>query len=363
MLFLLRPLYIDLGIDLGTANTIVWAKKRGFIINQASYITLNQKYQMVALGNAAKEMMGKTASFLKVIRPLADGVITDFEAGSSLIRGFIGSAKISRFRIGRVVMGVPTGINQVEKRAMIEAAKSAGSKEVFLIAEPMAAAIGLGLDVKGKEANMIVDIGGGTTDIAVINYGGIVVDNTIGIAGDELDIAIMAYLRREYNLKIGEITAEKLKIQFASLLEKIDSKVFHLKTLDYISGSAKKVEFPVVLFKNVLGQIIGRIISAILHVLEILPAELSSDIIERGIILTGGGALLPGLDALIQKKTNLHVTVPDNPLYTVAMGTREVLSDFNYYEEILMKNTSGFRFKTGRLAKHTFFNRFRRFVG
>jgi len=337
MLFLLKSLYFDLGIDLGTTNTIVFANKKGFVIDQASYVALNQNHELVALGDSAKEMMGKTDSSINVVRPLADGVIADFEAGDALIKGFINSAKIPRFRVGRVVMGVPTGVTEVEKRAMIESAKYAGAKEVYLVAEPMAAAIGSGLDIKGKNANMIVDIGGGTTDIAVINYGGIVVDNTIRTAGDELDNSIRTYLRRKYNVKIGEVTAEKLKIQFAKLTGESEGEIFSLKTLDYVSGVAKKYEFPVILFQDALQEVIGEIVSAILHVLEILPPELSSDIIDRGIILTGGGSLLTGLDTIIQEKTELHVTVPENPLFTVAMGTKEILSDFKRYEDVLMK--------------------------
>ncbi len=335
-MFIFNPFHIDLGIDLGTANTIVYANKRGFICNEASYIALNQENKTVAIGNYAKEMMGRTPFSINVIRPLLDGVISDFEAGEAFIKSFIKRANIPRIRIGRVIMGVPTQASEVEKMAMIDAAKLAGAKKVYLITEPMAAAIGLNQNVMGGSANMIVDIGGGTTDIAVINYGGIVVDNTIRIAGDDLDQAIATYVKRKYKIKIGLVTAEKLKTKFINLSETTNTDVFKFKSLDSITGVAKKYEFPVEIFKDAIKEVIDEIINAVLHVLEVLPAELSSDIIECGITLTGGGSQLPGLDSIIEKETGLNVYIADNPLFSVANGIKKVLHDLKYYNKIFI---------------------------
>ncbi len=335
-MFVFNPFHIDLGIDLGTANTIVYAKKRGYICNEASYIALNQDNHPVAVGNSAKKMMGRTPFSINVVRPLADGVISDFAAGEAFIKSFIKQANIPRIRIGRVVMGVPTQASEVEKMAMIDSAKLAGANKVYLVAEPMAAAIGLNQDIMGGAANMVVDIGGGTTDIAVINYGGIVVDNTIRTAGDDLDLAIATYIKREYKIKIGLVTAEKLKTQFINLSEKTNTDVFKFKSLDSITGIAKKFEFPVEIFKDAIKEVIDEIINAVLHVLEVLPAELSSDIINSGITLTGGGSQLPGLDTIIGKKTGLKVTIGENPLFSVAHGIRKILHDLKYYNRIII---------------------------
>ncbi len=337
-MFVFNPFHIDLGIDLGTANTIVYAKKRGYICNEASYIALNQENKTIAVGNSAKEMMGRTPPSINVIRPLSDGVISDFAAGEAFIKSFIKSASIPRIRIGRVVMGVPTQASEVEKMAMIDSARLAGAKKVYLITEPMAAAIGLNQDVMGGSAKMIVDIGGGTTDIAVINYGGIVVDNTIRIAGDDLDQAISNYIKRQYKIKIGLVTAEKLKTKFINLSETLNTDVFKFQSLDSITGIAKKYEFPVEIFKEAIKEVIDEIINAVLHVLEVLPAELSSDIISCGITLTGGGSQLPGLDAMIEKETGLNVHIADNPLFSVAKGIKKVLHNLKYYNRIIINS-------------------------
>jgi len=335
-MFVVKHFHINLGIDLGTANTIVYADKKGFICNEASYIALNQNNKTIAIGNLAKEMMGRTPPSIKVIRPLCDGVISDFEAGEAFIKSFIKQANIPRIRIGRVLMGVPTQASEVEKMAMIDSARLAGANKVYLVTEPMAAAIGLNQDVMGGAANMIVDIGGGTTDIAVINYGGIVVDNTIRTAGDDLDQAIAAYIKKKYKIKIGLVTAEKLKTRFINLSETISSDSFKFKSLDSISGIAKKFEFPVEIFKDAIKEVIDEIINAVLHVLEVLPAELSSDIINCGITLTGGGSQLPGLDTIIKKKTGLKVHIADNPLFSVANGLKKILQDLKYYNKIII---------------------------
>jgi rod shape-determining protein MreB and related proteins len=335
-MFIFHPFHVDFGIDLGTANTIIYARKRGFICNEASYIAFNQENETVAIGNYAKEMMGKTPVSIKVVRPLVDGVISDFEAGEAFIKGFIKRANFPMCRIGRVLMGVPTQASEVEKKAMIDSARIAGAKKVYLITEPMAAAIGLNQDVMGGSANMIVDIGGGTTDIAVINYGGIVVDNTIRIAGDDIDKAIASYINRKYKMKIGLVTAEKLKTKFINLSETTKADVFTFKSLDSIKGIARKYEFPIETFNDAVKEVIDEIINAVLHVLEVLPAELSSDIINGGITLTGGGSQIPGLDTMIKKETGVIVHIADNPLFSVANGIKKVLHDLKYYNKIIL---------------------------
>jgi rod shape-determining protein MreB len=330
-------LFTDLAIDLGTANTIVFAAKKGYVINEPSVIAFNGSTHVIAIGKEAKEMLGKTGEFIKVIRPLADGVIADFMAGEEMVKAFIRSASIPKFLIGRVVMGVPTGITEVEKRAVIESAEQAGAREVHLVAEPMAAAIGTGLDVKGKEAHMIVDIGGGTTDIAVINYGGIVIDSTVRIAGDEMNEAIIRFMKSKYHLNIGESSAEQLKINYGVVNVNDDQKSFAVKGFDFHSGLPCQLSLTTGIFRDALGDIVGIIVSAILDTLERLPADLIGDIIEKGIILTGGGALLQGLDQVIRERTKLPVSIADNALFSVAEGTRCIIDDFPTYRDVLMR--------------------------
>jgi rod shape-determining protein MreB len=333
---ILKHLFTNLGIDLGTANTLVFADNKGYIVNQPSVIAFNNKSDVIAFGSDAKDMLGKTGDSIRVVRPLADGVIADFVAGEEMVKAFIKSASVPRYRIGRIIMGVPTGITEVEKLAVIESAEQAGAREVYLIAEPMAAAIGIGLDVKGNEAHMIVDIGGGTTDIAVINYGGIVVDNTIRIAGDEMNEAIVRYFKNKYHLRIGEMTAEKLKMEFGTTSEKYNGKAVTIKGLDIQTGLPRQLILTNAFFIEALHDVVDIIISAIINTLERLPAELVTDIVDRGIILTGGGSLLKGLAEVICEKTSLPVNVADNALFSVAEGTRLILDDFSGYREILV---------------------------
>lgn len=334
---LFRYIFTDLGVDLGTANTVVFADRKGYIVNQPSVIAFNKNSRVIAFGNEAKEMLGKTGDLIKVIRPLSDGVIADFVAGDEMVRSFIRSASVPKYRIGKVVIGVPTGSTEVEKLAVMESAEQAGAREVYLIAEPMAAAVGIGLDVKGKDAHMIIDIGGGTTDIAVITYGGIVVDNTIRIAGDEMNEAIVRYFKNKYRLRIGESTAEQLKIDFGTASEKYNGKAITIKGLDAQTGLPRQLVLPNSIFAEAFQDVINMIITAIMNTLEKLPAELVNDIVDRGIILTGGGSLLTGLADLICEKTSLPVSVADNALFSVAEGTRLILDNFRYYEDILLK--------------------------
>jgi rod shape-determining protein MreB and related proteins len=334
---LFKYIFNNLGIDLGTANTIIYDDKKGYVVDQPSFIAFNRQSNVIAFGMRAKEMLGKTGEMIRVIRPLADGVIADFVAGEEMVKAFIRSAAVPRYRIGSVIMGVPTGITAVEKIAVIESGEQAGAREVYLIAEPMAAAIGVGLNVMGKQAHMIVDIGGGTTDIAVIAYGGIVIDSTIRIAGDEMNEAIVRYFKTKYHLRIGESTAERLKIEYGTVHEKYNSKAVIVKGLDVQSGLPRQLMISNSIFIEALKDIVEIVVTAIINALEKLPPDLIADIMERGVILTGGGALLKGLDELIASRIMIPVHVADNALYTVAEGTRKILNDFNFYKRILMK--------------------------
>jgi rod shape-determining protein MreB len=339
MFNLFKYLFTDLAVDLGTANTIVFAQNKGYVINQPSVIAYNALSSgVIAIGYEAKEMLGKTGEMIRVVRPLSDGVISDFLASEEMIRTFIKNAAIHKYRIGKVIMGVPTGITEVEKRAVIEATEQTGAREVYLIAEPMAAAIGTGLDVLGKEAHMIIDIGGGTTDIAVINYGGIVVDNTIRIAGDEMNEAIIRFMKLKYHLNVGESSAEKMKIEFGTISDRFNGQFLMAKGFDYHSGLPCQLKLSNGVFIEALNDVVGIIVSSILDTLEKLPADLIADIIEKGIILTGGGALLRGLDDVIRERTQLPVSIADDPMYSVAEGARIVLDDLHKYRSVLMKH-------------------------
>ncbi|MGD9900330.1 MAG: rod shape-determining protein [Calditrichaceae bacterium] len=335
MLSLQDRVFYNIGIDLGTANTIVYVNKKGYIINEPSVIAFKNSSDIIAIGTDAKKMLGKTHKDIKVIRPLADGVIADFVAGEAMIKRFIKLAQIPRFLIHKIVIGVPTGITSVEKRAVIESAQAAGAKKVFLITEPMAAAIGVGLDVLGSDACMIVDIGGGTADIAVINYGGIVVDNTLRIAGDEMNEAIVRYFKNNYHIRIGEMTAEALKIDYGTAFSNNHSTMFEIKGIDYQTSIPRQLVLSNDIFAEALHDVLNTITNAILSTLDQLPPELASDIIDRGLILTGGGALLTGLDDYIRERINIPVSRPENALYCVAEGTRKILESFDYYKPVL----------------------------
>ncbi len=338
MLSIFRYFFTDLGIDLGTANTIIFAEDRGFVLNQPSVIALDQSNRLVACGTDAKNMMGKTGNSIQVIRPLADGVIANFVAGEEMVKAFIRNASVSRFKIGKVVIGVPTGITEVEKQAVIESAEIAGAREVHLIAEPMAAAIGSNINVLDNKAHMVVDIGGGTTDIAVINLGGIVVDNTIRIAGDEMNEAVMRHLKQHYHLVIGEATSEKIKIRYGTVSKQYNGKSVDIRGMDLVSGLPRRLALPNSFLIDALQGIVDTIVHSIVSIFEKLPLNLVDDIVDSGIILTGGGALLKGLDELISEKTRLKVHVSSNAFYSVAEGTRRVLENFNHLRIVLMND-------------------------
>jgi len=326
----------DIGIDLGTANTLVFVKDRGIVLREPSIVAVKAgTTQVLAVGDEAKRMLGRTPGNITAIRPLKDGVIADFEITEAMLRHFIAKAHGNRrFVRPRVVIAVPSGITEVEKRAVKDSAMHAGAREVFLIEEPMAAAIGVGLPVTDPAANMIIDIGGGTTEVAIISLAGIVFSRSVRVAGDELDEAITQYLKRAYNLMIGERTAEdiKLRIGSAHLMEKELS--MDVKGRDLVAGLPKTVTITSQEIREALMEPVTRIVEAVRITLERCPPELSADLVDSGIVLAGGGALLRGLDRLIAEETGLPVHVAEDPLSAVAEGTGKALSEIAFLRAV-----------------------------
>lgn len=314
----------DIGIDLGTANTLVFLKGQGVIVREPSVVAIDEdRKEVLAVGNKAKEMIGRTPGNIKAIRPLKDGVIADFDITQTMLKYLINSAISSSFLIRpRVVVGVPSGVTGVERRAVEEAAHQAGAKEVYILEEPMAAAIGAGLPVHEARGSMVVDIGGGTTDIAVISLGGIVTSVSPRVGGDKMDEAIIYYAKKKYSLLIGDRTAENIKIEIGSAYpSEEDSRTMEIRGRDLVSGLPRTVAFTETEIMSALEEPIEAIINGVRTTLESAPPELSADIIESGIVLTGGGALLRGLDILITEQTGIKVIIAENPLECVAMGT------------------------------------------
>ena len=317
----------DMGIDLGTANTLVHVRGRGIILREPSVVAIDSETRKVlAVGEEAKMMLGRTPGTILAIRPLKDGVIADFEQTERMIRYFIDKAhRRNFFNHPRVVVGVPSGVTEVEERAVKEAAKKAGAKEAYTIEEPMAAAIGAGLPVAEPTGSMIVDIGGGTTEVAVISLGGIVTARSIRVAGDELDEAIISFVRRAYNLHIGDRTAEKAKFEVGSAYAVGPERTMEVRGRDLISGLPRSTIITSTEIREAIQEPINAIIEAVKVTLESTPPELSADIYERGIVLAGGGALLEGLDLLITKETSMPVHIAADPLSCVVLGTGRVL--------------------------------------
>lgn len=329
----------DMGIDLGTANTLVYVKNRGIIVREPSVVAINEeKKTVLAVGEEAKNMIGRTPGDIKAIRPMKDGVIADFDVTQSMIKYFIKKAYPRKFLVSpRIVICVPFGVTEVEKRAIEEAALQAGAREAYLVEEPMAAAIGAGLKVEEPTGNMVVDIGGGTTEIAVISLGGIVTAKSIRIGGDELDESISSYIKKEYNLMIGERTAENIKINVGSACKEANvMPSMEIRGRDMIQGLPKTIEITADEIRDALQEPVRDILEAIKSTLEKTPPELASDIIENGIVLTGGGAMLKGLDILINKETNMPVHIAKNPLDCVAMGTGKVIDSIEVLKEVLI---------------------------
>lgn len=333
---LFKWLSSDIAIDLGTANTLIYVRGEGIVVNEPSIVarsTINNK--VIAVGDDAKEMMGRTHPNIEVVRPMKDGVIANFEMTDAMLQGFIKKINISRFARPRIVICVPSGITEVEKRAVKESGERANAREIYLIEEPVAAAIGIGIDISKPVGNMIVDIGGGTTEIAIIALNGVVTKESLRVAGDEMNEAIIQYFRKEHNLLIGERTAEQIKLSIGSAT-KVEDKTLSVKGRNFVVGIPRTIDVTSEQIRECLRETVDVMISGIKRTLENTPPELSSDILDRGIILTGGGALLKGLDERIRMETELPVNVAEEPLLSVAMGTGKVLEDVVKYREILM---------------------------
>ncbi len=328
----------DIGIDLGTANTLVHVKGKGVVVREPSVVAINKKNdEILAVGDAAKEMIGRTPGNIVAIRPMKDGVIADFDITQAMLKYFIRRAIVSSvFSKPRVVICVPSGVTEVEKRAVEEATLQAGAKEAYLIEEPMAAAIGANLPVEEPSGSMVVDIGGGTSEVAVISLGGIVTSKSLRIAGDELDEAIAHYIKKEYNLMIGERTAEEIKITIGAAYPKAKEETFELKGRNLITGLPKNITVTSTEITEAIKETVNAIVDAIKFTLEKTPPELASDIMERGIMLTGGGALLSGLDKLISEETGMPVYIADKPLDCVVMGAGKVLDEIGTLRKVLI---------------------------
>ena len=318
----------DLAIDLGTANTLVYVKGKGIVLREPSVVAIDKDTNTIlAVGEEAKRMLGKTPGNIVSIRPLRDGVITDFEVTEAMLAHFIKKVHNRKsFVRPRIVVAIPSGITQVEKKAVIDSALSAGAREVYLIEQPMAAAIGAGLPVQEPVGNMIVDIGGGTTEIAIISLSGIVYSYSLRIAGDELDEAIAQYIKKKHNLIIGEKTAEKIKLEIASAHPDADREGYvEVKGRNLTEGIPATVKITSAEIREAITDTVSKIVSAVKEALEKAPPELSADLAERGIVLAGGGALLPGLDRVIAEKTKLPVIIAEDPLTCVVEGAGKVL--------------------------------------
>ncbi len=330
----------DLGIDLGTANTLVFVRNKGIVVNEPSVVAINVADKKIwAVGDEAKQMIGRTPGSIVAIRPMKDGVIADFETTQAMLKYFIQKVlKQSMFNFRpRVVVCVPSGVTEVEKRAVFEATVSAGARDrdAYLIEEPMAAAIGAGLPIEEPVGSMVVDIGGGTSEVAVISLGGIVTSKSLRIAGDKLDEYIIAYIKKEYNLAIGERTAEEIKIKIASVYEPDDTRVMEIRGRDLVTGLPKTMSINSPEICKAITEPVYAIVDAIKYTLEKTPPELAADIIESGIMLTGGGAMLDGLDKLIYSETRIPVRIANEPLNCVANGTGMVLENINKLKNIL----------------------------
>lgn len=332
----------DLAIDLGTANTLVFSKAAaGIIIDEPSVVAVQKNYRgmqnrVLAVGKEAKEMLGRTPGTIVAIRPIKDGVIADFEVTQSMLKYFISKSmgNSKSFIRPRIIICVPYGITQVEKKAVKESALSAGAREVFLIEEPMAAAIGAGLPITEPIGSMVVDIGGGTTGVAVISLGGIVYCKSIKVAGDKLDEAIINYVRRQFNLLIGERTAEQIKIEIGNAYPFDEVRTMVIKGRDLVAGAPKTIEITSEQINDALMDPLSEMVDAVRTALEKTPPELASDIVDNGIVLTGGGASLHNLDKLLRERTGLPVTIAENPLTCVVMGSGEVLDEIELLKQV-----------------------------
>jgi rod shape-determining protein MreB and related proteins len=319
----------EIAVDLGTANTLVYVRGRGIVLSEPSVVAIDQRSGEVhAVGVEAKRMLGRTPGTISAIRPLKDGVIADFDVTEQMLRHFIQKVHHNRFAHPRVVVCVPSGVTGVEKRAVEEATLSAGARQAYLIEEPMAAAIGAGLPVSEPTGNMIVDVGGGTTEVAVISLGGIVVSQSIRVGGDEMDEAIMAHIKKEYKLLIGQQTAEELKLEIGSAWELREEVRAEVRGRDMLTGLPKTIVITSEEVRRALDEPVGQILDAIKSTLDKTPPELAADIMDRGIVLAGGGALLSGLDVRLREETLMPVHLAESPLTCVAVGSGKSLEEF-----------------------------------
>ena len=330
----------DMGIDLGTANTLVYIKGQGIVLREPSVVAIrDDSKDVLAVGEEAKRMIGRTPGNIKAIRPMKDGVIADFDITQSMLTYFIQKSAAKKGVVSaRIAICVPSGVTEVEKKAIEEAAQQAGAKEVFLIEEPMAAAIGAGLRVEEPEGNMVVDIGGGTSEIAVISLGGIDTAESIRIGGNKLDEAIVNYVKKEYNLLIGERTAEDVKINIGSAYKDGEEVTSQISGRDLVTGLPKKIDISSAEIRDALKDPINTIVNGIKITLEKTKPELAADLMENGIMLTGGGALLKGLDLLVKEETGMPVFIAEYPLDCVAIGTGKSVEDQEIFEKVLVAN-------------------------
>lgn len=328
----------DLAIDLGTANTLVYVKGKGVMLDEPSVVAVKEDSRgkkVLAVGHEAKKMLGRTPGNIVAIRPMKDGVIADFEITEAMLRHFISKVHNSRRLVRpRIIICVPTGITQVEKRAVKESAQSAGAREVYLIEEPMAAAIGAGLPITEPTSNMVVDIGGGTTEVAVISLAGIVYSKSVRVGGDKMDEAIMQYVKRKYNMLIGESTAEIVKKTIGSAFPNAIDGSMDLKGRDLVTGIPQNITITSEEVRKAIAEQVDAILQGVRIALEQTPPELAADIVDRGIVITGGGALLHGLDQLLREETRLPITVVDEPLKAVVRGSGIALDDLDTYREV-----------------------------
>ena len=326
----------DIAIDLGTANTLVYIKGKGVMINEPSVVARSvHDGKIIAVGYEAKAMVGRTHREIETIRPLRDGVIADYNMTDGLLQGFINKINMNRLARPRMVICIPSGVTEVERRAVRDSGERANAREVFLIEEPVAAAIGMGLDISKPIGNIIVDIGGGTTEIAVIAVNGVVTKEAIRVAGDEMDESIIQWFRNEHKLDIGSSTAESIKKSVGSAM-RVKSEMIAVKGRDLVSGIPKTIDVSSDEIRQSLKDPINLIVEAVKHALERTPPELSADILDRGIILTGGGSMLKGIDQLIRERTNVPVNIGEEPLLSVVKGTGKVLEDVKKYESVLI---------------------------